>query len=718
MSSTLPQQPIVLTTILRIPLSTTLSDPETMAPSDTFLPERLDQLERSAQWTTVSLDGSEERRSREEHFEAYTDGIFGSLIPCFTTQQFFKEMNEWSRLRYNENYKSFGISWWDTSGAADEWMDMKMDQWDDRRAAPLEADWISKKDDAFAFRFLNRIHQSESNSQVSTSPKLCKTCTSLPRPLKLSTILSGLSTPAKACKVCGFLYQHFKGPGTPEENTTEAIAYGSGLDVARFELFREWLRTCDDEQHPCRPKPDLLPTMVIDLGGDEYSDSVRLVRPDGKVERYVALSHRWSTHGNFCTYRCNVDGRQRGINVNSLPRKFKDAITVTRQLGIRFLWVDSVCIIQRHEGCGECGEYSDWGVERDKMEQYFGSAYLTIAATSSSSSNGLVDEGFLGRQSYARWVDGQTRTSPGSGSVAIDDFQRDVNEADLNRRGWVLQERALSHRTIHFTATQAYWECGHGIRCETLTNMQNQTTQFLSDPEFPKLVLGHFERNKIRLFSWLFREYSNFGLTVPTDRSVAISGLVHRLADTFKTPCRYGIYKKYLHRCLLWQRSGERLKRISYPADRRVPSWSWMAYDGRISYLDVDWEKVEWNTAVDVPFGAPGSDEDVLNAPAREISLHDADEEGDAEKEKAAQRRRLILDEDDMTNMIADNIQTLRFVVMGRQTDGDDVQEEHYVLFIKPSRNGTFQDYERVGVGVLIRGDSALESQPVQVRVV
>jgi hypothetical protein len=54
----------------------------------------------------------------------------------------------------------------------------------------------------------------------------------------------------------------------------------------------------------------------------------------------------------------------------------------------------------------------------------------------------------------------------------MDKFQVDVLGGTLNTRAWVLQERALSRRTLHFTDRQTYWECGGGVRCETLTYMR------------------------------------------------------------------------------------------------------------------------------------------------------------------------------------------------------------------------------------------------------
>jgi hypothetical protein len=56
----------------------------------------------------------------------------------------------------------------------------------------------------------------------------------------------------------------------------------------------------------------------------------------------------------------------------------------------------------------------------------------------------------------------------------MNDFKTHVLEGRLNKRRWVLQERALAHRTIFFTDRQTYWECGEGVKCETLTKMDKQ----------------------------------------------------------------------------------------------------------------------------------------------------------------------------------------------------------------------------------------------------
>jgi hypothetical protein len=91
---------------------------------------------------------------------------------------------------------------------------------------------------------------------------------------------------------------------------------------------------------------------------------------------------------------------------------------------------------------------------------------------------------------------------------------------------------------------------------------------------------------KIQLYQDLYERYSNLALSVKTDRPIAIKGLETRLIRTFETVGGYGIFDLYLHRGLLWQRSGDTLDRITSRGER-VPSWSWMAYEGGIRYMDV-----------------------------------------------------------------------------------------------------------------------------------
>ena len=235
--------------------------------------------------------------------------------------------------------------------------------------------------------------------------------------------------------------------------------------ISHIKLLIEWIRSCN-ETHKCLPRTDaILPTRVIDVGGKD-SPNVRLFcDTQGRPGKYLALSHRWGSpaqNKKFCTEKENLKKHEEGINIADLPKTFRDAIHVTQNLGVQYLWIDSLCIIQNDE--------KDWESESKLMEQVFGSAYATIAASCASG----TDDGFLKARIERRCV---TMTNNASGSKfylcnAIDDFHNDVDQGELNKRGWVLQERALSRRTIYFTEKQTYWECGEGVRCETLTKMK------------------------------------------------------------------------------------------------------------------------------------------------------------------------------------------------------------------------------------------------------
>jgi hypothetical protein len=96
------------------------------------------------------------------------------------------------------------------------------------------------------------------------------------------------------------------------------------------------------------------------------------------------------------------------------------------------------------------------------MEDVFASAYCTIAASSATGWN----DGFLERKCTFVQVQAASGTC-----IDVSDFENDVDAGPLNQRAWVLQERALSRRIIHFTANYTYWECGEGVRCENSTKM-------------------------------------------------------------------------------------------------------------------------------------------------------------------------------------------------------------------------------------------------------
>lgn len=253
------------------------------------------------------------------------------------------------------------------------------------------------------------------------------------------------------------------------------LGFPSPLDPGsetHIKILSEWIRRCDDDHHPPADS-GFVPTRLLAVG-DEKSRRVHLVcNLREKLVHYVALSHRWGTLNQKqpvevkfpTTNKESIDKIRKGIDDTDLPQTFLDAVIITRKLGVKYLWIDSLCILQKFED-GDSESKEDWNKESKLMEQVFSSAYFTIAASCADHRF----HGFLKPRTPRQFV---TMAAEDGAQFhiceVIDNFDRDVEQGELNKRGWVLQERALSRRTIHFTKTQTYWECGEGVWCETFT---------------------------------------------------------------------------------------------------------------------------------------------------------------------------------------------------------------------------------------------------------
>lgn len=234
---------------------------------------------------------------------------------------------------------------------------------------------------------------------------------------------------------------------------------------AHFDILRHWLLECDRNHSICRPPEStrsIPPTRLIDVRTND-SSIVRLYETQQhRRYEYLALSHPWGpqegTH--FCTTRKNIAEHINGIQVNALPATFRDAVEVTRSLGHHYLWIDSICIVQGPDG--------DFKHEAKRMEDVYSQAYCVLVASAAR----RQQDGFLwGRKDRNYITFREAPLPPIYICDFIDNFQEDVLGSYLSTRGWALQERVLAKRTIYFTKKQTYWECGHGVRCETMTTM-------------------------------------------------------------------------------------------------------------------------------------------------------------------------------------------------------------------------------------------------------
>lgn len=500
---------------------------------------------------------------------------------------------------------------------------------------PWYNDWNLKFDNDFARTFLSGLPFRPLPSTVQP----CSCCSAIVSEVHIVTTytisVSDIRTSAENCSICKLLLQALRRFRGDDDGNIDIKRRPSALSVgargprvlrfcadpkgpvradskipigrpfiaepnipARFALLRAWLRRCDGSQDCNKHKigfESALPTRVLYVGDCKdsgyNSGVVRLVRAsETRKQKYIALSHCWGGLSDdekeeYCTTQKNIDRRLREFSFSELPKTFQDAVKVTRELGVLYLWIDSLCIIQY----GDNGE--DWKRESGRMESVFSNAYCTIAATAAVDSK----SGFLERGISTEYVHVQDATGKQFYiSTDIDDFDNDVGKALLNTRAWVMQEDVLARRTIHFSANQIYWECGEGVYCENFTKLESppRNRYFTLDPNFPKRLLESGRRRTLNCISFLFQEYSKRNLTVPSDRCVAISGLVDRIAGALECRSRYGIFEKYLHRNILWQASDDKIKKIEY--NFHMPSWSWMAYSGGIQFMDIPLGKVDW----------------------------------------------------------------------------------------------------------------------------
>ncbi|KAK3694488.1 hypothetical protein B0T22DRAFT_496887 [Podospora appendiculata] len=289
-----------------------------------------------------------------------------------------------------------------------------------------------------------------------------------------------------------------------------------------FNILRQWLAHCDAKHKDClSPQDGPLLTRPIDLGTKE-NPCIRLLETKyGARLQYIAISHPWGQGPHFRTLRSNIEEHKECIFMEKLPKMFRDV-----------------------------GADGDFDEEARRMEDIFSSAYCVLAA---SSATGAAD-GLLTPRKDRKFLYLANEGQPGLYVCQfMDDFNEHVLNGPLIKRGW-----------------QTYWECGGRIRCETLTRMDNKLASFLGDPNFPsKISDDKSDRGeRIRFYEDLYRQYCRFAFTRISDSPIA---------------------RSRLQRSLLWQRGSEiaSLQRIVFALERdmRVPSWSWMAYDGGIDFL-------------------------------------------------------------------------------------------------------------------------------------
>ncbi|OJD33311.1 heterokaryon incompatibility protein [Diplodia corticola] len=353
-------------------------------------------------------------------------------------------------------------------------------------------------------------------------------------------------------------------------------------------LIREWIASCQQSHRRCNfpsqgdaiPR---LPTRVLDLRDVKSKGRVRIWPTQGSRARYIALSHCWGGKQPVKTEKGNLSQRIEGFPYTDLPPLFRDAVDTALAIGIDYLWIDSLCIVQ--------DDKEDWAFEAARMADVYMNSSLTIAASAAPNSSGRL----LGpRQTAPKAVRIPQRAASSTEenwSIYVDGlqerfFSRDAHGSPLNKRAWVLQERLLSPRTLHFTGTQVYWECWRDIQHESL---QYEMGDYHKSRVFPGSLspckLGAKDKVGAYLEQWfkVLEIYTGCQLTFASDKLIAISGIVDRIQSGDTNPCFKGIfYDSALHQQLLWIVDDN--SRCEFLPETGAPSWSWASRNGKIHF--------------------------------------------------------------------------------------------------------------------------------------
>ncbi|CAH0019322.1 unnamed protein product [Clonostachys rhizophaga] len=326
------------------------------------------------------------------------------------------------------------------------------------------------------------------------------------------------------------------------------------------ELAKSWISECKESHVDCRPLRKYEgPRRLIRIS----DATVRLVESDSwdETPEYATLSYSWGSVPFTKLTKETFSSFLREIPFEILPKTFHDAIRLARELGLSYIWIDALCIIQDAEN------HEDWLKESVRMDCIYGGSQVTLSASSAldafqgffpttPKSNG----GFVARIQTDKTCRVQDFSPP-------EVYEEAVIRTHLGSRGWALQEKSLSRRTLHIGDCGVFWEC-------------QSTTKSQFIPEgFSSMIAAHrLVRPENSEWHWpqIIYIYSRTNLTLESDRLPALSGMAARQNAITGDEYLAGFWKRDIVSMLTWICTSWLAKRPSW----RAPTWSWASIDG------------------------------------------------------------------------------------------------------------------------------------------
>ncbi|KAI3540283.1 HET domain-containing protein [Colletotrichum abscissum] len=384
-----------------------------------------------------------------------------------------------------------------------------------------------------------------------------------------------------------------------DENVASALGIELKLPITNalapscMKRLKEWVWGCASN-HPecCSPGPRSLPTRLIKVG--EMSDGIaRLVMSDKlpPTTSYIALSYCWGppsvSKSQLITTAATLADRQTKIPLPEMPDTIRDAVVFARHMGIKYIWIDALCIIQ--------DDAEDWAKEAALMFAVYRHATLTLVAAAGDTSH----SGFLKRSSPGPSVLVPFESKKGQGRVsgtyvlsALNehrtwdaDYPSHMHTRAWATRAWTYQEDLMSTRVLYFDNHTSYFRCQTERRLEHSSKVYDnvQSWHHLLSPAPEDIPYNEAKERRESLYErWkdLIIEYTRRKLTVPNDKFSALSGLARTFSSALEDEYVAGLWKSDLVRGMLWNT----VMQPSKPKAWRAPSWSWASSDAEIAW--------------------------------------------------------------------------------------------------------------------------------------
>ncbi|KAJ4129128.1 hypothetical protein NW768_007661 [Fusarium equiseti] len=380
-------------------------------------------------------------------------------------------------------------------------------------------------------------------------------------------------------------------------------------------MTSEWLQKCRQDHCRCDVSQNadqerITPTRLIDVGLD--TQQPKLINFDHNLLnlQYLILSYAWGPAANSAkTTASNLQAMKHSLPLSDLPKTVQDAILLTRKLGVRYLWVDALCILQS-EGPDDMKHVKDWSYEAERFGHYYQNALLTISATGAVSSHeGLFlprsDMVLSPKSVVLQHIDVTLRSF-------LPSWESEMEFPPLASRGWALQERFLSNRILHFGQNLILWEC-HELSASELDpegldpkgldgNSGFSSSTFLS-------IFQNLKSEEISLDlfmdQWLefISIYSRAECSYYSDRLPALSGIANIIQKKIGKKYIAGLWEPGFTRGLMWvggtPKTGHDFETTDLETEERqlnIPSWSWAASRQCVFFPDSPY----WKTMCDI----------------------------------------------------------------------------------------------------------------------